>query len=45
MALATLVASCYIAVFIAGRVYRGALLLYGKRPTLGEIWRWVGRAH
>ena len=44
MALAALVASCYIAVFIAGRVYRGALLLYGKRPTLGEIWRWVGRA-
>ena len=45
MALAALVASCYIAVFIAGRVYRGALLLYGKRPTLVEIWRWVGRAH
>ena len=44
MTLTALVASCYIAVFIAGRVYRGALLLYGKRPTLGEIWRWVGRA-
>jgi ABC-2 type transport system permease protein len=28
----------------AGRVYRTALLMYGKRPTLGEIIRWMRAA-
>jgi ABC-2 type transport system permease protein len=42
--LVALIAGCYVAVFVAGRVYRGAVLMYGKRPTLREMWRWVGRA-
>jgi ABC-2 type transport system permease protein len=28
----------------AGRVYRTALLMYGKRPTLAEITRWMWAA-
>ena len=28
----------------AGRVYRTALLMYGKRPTLAEITRWIRAA-
>jgi ABC-2 type transport system permease protein len=28
----------------AGRVYRTALLMYGKRPALGEIIRWMRAA-
>jgi len=27
--------------WIAGRIYRTGMLMYGKRPSLGEIWRWV----
>ena len=39
--LLALLAGCYIAVWIAARIYRTGLLMYGKRPTLGEVVRWV----
>jgi ABC-2 type transport system permease protein len=31
-------------VWIAARIYRTGMLMYGKRPTLPEIWRWVRQA-
>jgi ABC-2 type transport system permease protein len=30
-------------VWVASRIYRVGMLMYGKRPTLAEIARWVGR--
>lgn len=39
--LACLVVGCAIAVYIAARIYRTGLLMYGKRPTLREVARWV----
>jgi ABC-2 type transport system permease protein len=30
--------------WVAARIYRVGILMYGKRPTLPEIMRWVGRA-
>lgn len=39
-----LACSCYIAVVLAGRVYRTGLLMYGKRPALREVVRWMRRA-
>jgi ABC-2 type transport system permease protein len=27
--------------WLCARVYRVGILMYGKKPTLGEIWRWV----
>jgi ABC-2 type transport system permease protein len=36
-----LAASCLGAVWLAGRIYRVGLLMYGKRPTLAELRRWV----
>jgi ABC-2 type transport system permease protein len=27
--------------WLAGKVFRTGILMYGKRPTLREIWRWV----
>ena len=39
-----LVASCYIAVVIAARIYRTGLLMYGKQPELREVIRWMRRA-
>ncbi len=36
-----LMASCVGAVWLAGRIYRVGLLMYGKRPTLSELRRWI----
>jgi ABC-2 type transport system permease protein len=39
--LVILAASCVGAVWLAGRIYRVGLLMYGKRPTLSELRRWI----
>lgn len=36
-----LVASTWFAIRISARLYRAGLLLYGKRPGVREIWRWM----
>ena len=30
-------------VWLAGRIYRVGLLMYGKRPSVREVFRWVGQ--
>jgi ABC-2 type transport system permease protein len=35
---------CLIALWLASRIYRVGLLMYGKRPTLREMARWVSYA-
>lgn len=41
LSLLSLVVGCWIALFVAARIYRTGLLMYGKRPTLREMVRWV----
>ncbi len=41
LSLVSLVIGCAAVVWIAARIYRTGLLMYGKRATLGEIMRWV----
>ena len=36
-----LVIGCVIALWLASRIYRVGLLMYGKRPTMREMARWV----
>ena len=36
-----LIVAIYIMMWIASRIYRIGILMYGKRPTLGEILRWM----
>ena len=38
---AVLVASTIGAIAVSARLYRAGLLLYGKRPGVREIWRWL----
>ena len=44
VSLAILAVSCYLAVWLAARVYRTGLLMYGKRPGFREVVRWMRRA-
>jgi ABC-2 type transport system permease protein len=42
--LAGLTAGCVLATWFAARVYRVGMLMYGKRPSIIELARWVRRA-
>jgi ABC-2 type transport system permease protein len=44
ISLISLVAGSYIAVWLAGRIYRTGMLMYGKRPTMRELARWLRAA-
>jgi ABC-2 type transport system permease protein len=33
--------ACLVAIWVSARIYRVGLLMYGKRPTFGELARWV----
>jgi ABC-2 type transport system permease protein len=28
-------------IFLASRVYRVGMLMYGKRATIPEVWKWI----
>jgi ABC-2 type transport system permease protein len=34
-------ATCAVVIWLAARIYRVGLLMYGKRPTIAELVRWV----
>jgi ABC-2 type transport system permease protein len=33
--------ACVLVVWLAGRIYRVGMLMYGKRPSIGELVRWI----
>jgi ABC-2 type transport system permease protein len=39
--MALLIASFLIMVWIAGKVYRTGILMYGKKPSLSEVIKWM----
>jgi ABC-2 type transport system permease protein len=41
LAILLLLGSTALSIRISARLYRLGLLLYGKRPSIREIWRWV----
>jgi ABC-2 type transport system permease protein len=41
LSLALLVATIYAMLSICSRIYRVGILMYGKRPTLPEIVKWM----
>jgi ABC-2 type transport system permease protein len=41
LSIGLLVLSCAGAMWMAGRIYRVGVLMYGKKPSFAEVWRWV----
>jgi ABC-2 type transport system permease protein len=41
ISLLSVAAGSYIAVWVAARIYRTGMLMYGKRPTMRELARWL----
>ena len=39
-----LVATMLLVVWVAGKIYRVGILMYGKRPRMREVWKWVRTA-
>jgi ABC-2 type transport system permease protein len=42
LSLVILLATVIAVTWVAGRIYRMGILMYGKRPSLREVIRWVG---
>jgi ABC-2 type transport system permease protein len=36
-----MIATIYAILWVASRIYRVGILMYGKKPTLPEILRWL----
>ncbi|HEY7893800.1 MAG TPA: ABC transporter permease [Gemmatimonadaceae bacterium] len=41
LSLGVLIVGCWVSVWVAARIYRTGLLMYGKRPSPREILRWI----
>ena len=41
LSMGLLIAAFVGAVWIAGRIYRTGILMYGKKPTYKELWKWL----
>jgi ABC-2 type transport system permease protein len=44
LAIGGLVVACMAGIWLAARIYRVGLLMYGKRPTLRELGHWIMQA-
>lgn len=40
-ALSGVAAACAASIWLSGRIYRVGLLMYGKKPSFGELARWI----
>jgi ABC-2 type transport system permease protein len=41
VSLALMVLALLACVWLAARIYRTGILMYGKKPSWGELWRWI----
>lgn len=41
LSLSLLALTCVFMVWLAGKIYRTGILMYGKKPSYKEIWKWI----
>ncbi len=39
--LTVMIATSLGAILVMGKIYKTGILMYGKRPTIGEVWKWL----
>ena len=39
--IAVMIATVFGAILVMGKIYKIGILMYGKRPTLSELWKWL----
>ena len=39
--LIVMIATILGAILVMGKIYKTGILMYGKRPTIGELWKWL----
>ena len=39
--IAVMIATILGSILVMGKIYKIGILMYGKRPTLGELWKWL----
>jgi ABC-2 type transport system permease protein len=44
LSVAILLASIYVAGIVSAKIFRVGILMYGKRPDLREVFKWLRRA-
>jgi len=42
--LLSVVVGCLVSIWVSARIYRVGLLMYGKRPSMRELARWIRMA-
>jgi ABC-2 type transport system permease protein len=41
LSIAVLAGAFFFFIWLAGRIYRVGILMYGKKPTYKELWKWI----
>jgi ABC-2 type transport system permease protein len=41
LSIAILVATIFAFVWLAAKIYRVGILMYGKKPSYKELWKWI----
>jgi len=41
LSMVTLIGGFLFFVYLAAKIYRVGILMYGKKPTYKEIWKWM----
>ena len=41
LSIVLLIITCYLMISLAAKIYRTGILMYGKRPSYKELWKWL----